>query len=404
MVLNSPMKSNVAQLYTPNVTGLEPEVELYHKSDSISMMVTRLDPSQLLFNMANSRKLLMARLKIKYYLYPSFEAITLLDSASSVYYLYMHNMHKSFMSYSQIRTPIKRDYLLAIEITDMNKGRSYKSYQYIRKSGATAAQDYAVYKQSNQELMFGKIIQPDSAFVLSSKNKAIKDSYVSYYSDIFNFPAPPFSTTKLGTKLPKPDSVFVYHATDTLDLLFKRPGLMFFSNNKDSLYGTSVRSFGLHYPKLKKADEMIEPLAFLSSLGEYRAMKVAKNKKNSLDDFWLKAAGNMPRAKELIRIYYNRVQYANRFFTSFTEGWRTDRGMVYTVFGPPGTIFKTDTSERWIYGTGYSSMPLEFVFNQYIIPLSDNHFILDRKPEYQPYWRRAVNSWRKGKVYSYMQN
>ena len=39
------------------------------------------------------------------------------------------------------------------------------------------------------------------------------------------------------------------------------------------------------------------------------------------------------KAKSLIAIYYNRIQNANLHFTTFKEGWKTDRGMIYVVFG-----------------------------------------------------------------------
>jgi hypothetical protein len=36
--------------------------------------------------------------------------------------------------------------------------------------------------------------------------------------------------------------------------------------------------------------------------------------------------------------YYRRVAFANRSFTTFRDGWKTDRGMVYIILGPPDEI------------------------------------------------------------------
>jgi GWxTD domain-containing protein len=42
---------------------------------------------------------------------------------------------------------------------------------------------------------------------------------------------------------------------------------------------------------------------------------------------------------ELMEEYYRRVYYANTNFTHhFREGWKTDMGMVYIIFGAPGDI------------------------------------------------------------------
>lgn len=41
---------------------------------------------------------------------------------------------------------------------------------------------------------------------------------------------------------------------------------------------------------------------------------------------------------ELLDEYYRRINYANVNFGGFQEGWKTDRGMVYVLFGPPNDI------------------------------------------------------------------
>ena len=58
---------------------------------------------------------------------------------------------------------------------------------------------------------------------------------------------------------------------------------------------------------------------------------------------------------ELMEEYYRRVDYANKNFAVYMEGWRTDRGMIYIIFGPPANIerhpFESDTKpyEVWTY-------------------------------------------------------
>jgi GWxTD domain-containing protein len=43
-------------------------------------------------------------------------------------------------------------------------------------------------------------------------------------------------------------------------------------------------------------------------------------------------------ANELMEEYYRRVNYANTSFRGLREGWKTDMGMVYIVFGAPNEI------------------------------------------------------------------
>jgi len=56
-------------------------------------------------------------------------------------------------------------------------------------------------------------------------------------------------------------------------------------------------------------------------------------------DFW-KAKDPSPGTteNELMDEYYRRVKYANDKFTTFQDGWRSDMGMIFILFGPPDNI------------------------------------------------------------------
>jgi GWxTD domain-containing protein len=55
--------------------------------------------------------------------------------------------------------------------------------------------------------------------------------------------------------------------------------------------------------------------------------------------FW-KSRDPTPRteANEAMDEYYQRVEYANEKFSERADGWKTDRGRVYILFGPPDRI------------------------------------------------------------------
>ena len=60
---------------------------------------------------------------------------------------------------------------------------------------------------------------------------------------------------------------------------------------------------------------------------------------------------------ELMEEYYIRVNYVNDYFNmSWKEGWETDFGMIYILFGPPDEIQRsninssnTSTYQVWYY-------------------------------------------------------
>jgi GWxTD domain-containing protein len=70
--------------------------------------------------------------------------------------------------------------------------------------------------------------------------------------------------------------------------------------------------------------------------------------------------------------HYRRIKYANDHFGSSVPGWKTDRGRIYIMFGPPNerelhpsgdanTAYPSDTWKyRWIEGVG-NNVAIEFV-------------------------------------------
>jgi GWxTD domain-containing protein len=144
---------------------------------------------------------------------------------------------------------------------------------------------------------------------------------------------------------------------------------------------------------------MIEPLVYLTSGGEYDELKNAANKKLAVDNFWLDKAGDPDNARELIRIYYNRVYFANYYFTSFKPGWKTDRGMIFIMYGPPQSVTVTPEQEKWIYYKNNFTTTVTFTFNYSRSPYTTDNYILQRAENYDAYWRTAVDSWRQGKVF-----
>ena len=69
---------------------------------------------------------------------------------------------------------------------------------------------------------------------------------------------------------------------------------------------------------------------------------------------------------ELMEEYYIRVNYVNEYFNmSWKEGWETDFGMIYILFGPPDRIERsnsTSTSSSIYQVWYYSRLNKQFVF------------------------------------------
>jgi GWxTD domain-containing protein len=114
-------------------------------------------------------------------------------------------------------------------------------------------------------------------------------------------------------------------------------------------------------------NQAIDQLQYITDKDKIDEMKdVPEEKKRELfQDFWKKKdpTPNTER-NELMEEYYTRVDYANKHFSHYVEGWKTDMGMVYIVFGAPSNIerhpFDIDAKpyEVWTY----YDVNREFVF------------------------------------------
>jgi len=128
------------------------------------------------------------------------------------------------------------------------------------------------------------------------------------------------------------------------------------------------RDFGIkstNYPALVTAGELAQPLVYLMNDGEYdqlSAISDADSLKQAIDRFWLKVAGNQSDARSLLRLYYQRVEEANKRFSNFKEGWKTDRGMIFILFGTPYSTSEVRDELKWSYAYNRNDRDYNYTF------------------------------------------
>ncbi len=152
------------------------------------------------------------------------------------------------------------------------------------------------------------------------------------------------------------------------------------------------------FPGQRTAPEVIEPLLYLTTAAERRALLKAPDPKRAIDHFWLDATGgDQARARTKIRDYYGHVTTANELFTEHKAGWLTDRGLLYVVLGPPQSVRRLpDGTERWRYeAAGSRGEPVTFTFRPRPSTLAPANYELVRRPEYESLWYAAVEQWRR---------
>ena len=69
-------------------------------------------------------------------------------------------------------------------------------------------------------------------------------------------------------------------------------------------------------------------------------------------------------AQRVISLYYERVEEANKQFSNFKEGWKTDMGMMYILFGPPWYTFRSIDEVMWSYSYNRQDFETNFFFTR----------------------------------------
>ena len=90
---------------------------------------------------------------------------------------------------------------------------------------------------------------------------------------------------------------------------------------------------------LRKA---VEQIRYLAQPTEYDYITSAANDeelRSRFLEFWKKRDPDQSTVRnELMEEYYKRIEYANKHYSHFIEGWRTDMGMVFIRFGPADNV------------------------------------------------------------------
>ncbi|MEO8233175.1 MAG: GWxTD domain-containing protein, partial [Ignavibacteriota bacterium] len=89
-------------------------------------------------------------------------------------------------------------------------------------------------------------------------------------------------------------------------------------------------------------DKAISQTVYIATPEELDNMKDAETtseKTKRFLEFWKKKDPSPNNDEnEIFDEYFRRIAYANENFSNYTEGWRSDRGMVYTILGAPNNI------------------------------------------------------------------
>jgi GWxTD domain-containing protein len=401
---------DLSYLYNPLKNSINPRYGVFNQSDQISVISVKFFNSDLFFSEANPNGVPTALMSISVKLYNISQGRTLQDTA--LYNLEIVRKQARDEYLYTIPLKVEKGFEYVAEVKIMDKIRLQQIQAFVPFNTLSDFNRYNFYARGHfmRNELLNPIVRRNEYFNLLYGKKPIDSLYINFFKPYEEIPYPPSMILPEKTMRDEPDTIISLAYSDTLPIMFPRKGIFLCSIGKAINEGFTLFNFGPGFPAMTTPEDMIEPLAYIASEEEMNSLRSSIRPKLALDDFWIGCGGNIDKARELIRIYYTRVLYTNFYFTSYKEGWRTDRGMIYLIYGPPDKIHKSSDEESWGYrksviksswGTRYSVKEdyLYFNFKKRVNKFSDNEYTISRSETVVSYWDKAISSWRKGIVF-----
>ena len=397
----SPSDQNLAHLYQDGGLGIQPVLQVAHNKIDSSLIRLQLDRNQLLYIREPEQDTFRAEVRLSYSLFANYEKMLLLDSGSTSLIDRKLSSETGFIqsSLAFLRPEGIKDAFLRINIKDVQRNFDL-SFDYPIRNKDIQDQQYFELRELGGRLLFQPWVNTEQSYKVNYLLDEEVKLFVRYYRRDFPIAIPPYAENKSDPFIFKEDSLFTVSSLDTLK--FELPGIYHFQLDTSSTSGFSVFNFGNSFPYVSEIEQLAPPMRYLTTRKEHEEMSGVRSKdslKLLADRFWIRNAGSEERAQSVFQEFYSRVENSNERFTSYIEGWKTDRGIIYIIYGPPSQVFRSDEGESWVYGDRNSDLNYAFNFYKINNPFSTNDYALARYAYYRYGWGQAVGAWRNGRSY-----
>lgn len=388
---------NIATIYKEDGTSFYDKANIFHINDSLSEIQIKLNYNNFLFLPDEETNTLLANIRINVFIFNNLNDKIAADS-SSMNISTAKNSNKTQPHIIPLKINKSDKKAAFITILDLNNNAEEAIIIDIDKKNGYSKQWFLPIE--NIKIVENSFIcHPDSLVKFKYLGDNKQDLKCYWFGTAFPIPKPPFIlNNNTENKSLQFDSIFpIKYDTDSEILYFKskKYGIYFISADTSLNEGFSILCTERGYPDILYHNSMIGPIRYISTQKEFNDIHTSSEKARAIENFWLKIGTNEEHARNLIKKYYSRVKKANTYFTSYIQGWQTDRGMIYIVFGAPNYVYRSDNDETWIYGEEGNIFSTKFYFLKNKNKFSNNDFILQRTPIHKDIWFRAVEIWRQ---------
>ena len=168
------------------------------------------------------------------------------------------------------------------------------------------------------------------------------------------------------------------------------------NKNKNKREYFTLKLVDESFPAYTSYTDLLPPLYYIADKNEQETLIANTNPRKVFETFWLSHIQSPEKARLAIKKYYQHVHLANEFFTTYKDGWKTDQGMVYILFGTPDKVYRKKRKEIWIYENEDEKTKIQFTFVRKYGLFNSSEYKLKRPKRYAGDWYRAKDLWRKG--------
>ena len=395
------VQQNYAHLYKSTGQLADPDYIIYHHNSDSSKVFFKIESSKILYTRKNKADEYTSKILFHYEIVNEISSKSIVDSGSFFISDKVRQVEdKVIYGGFTFSAKIGDNKLMKIFCADQNRNSIVEKHVLLNKVSSNSKQFFLIKNNKNNPVFNDYIDSKTQLSIESILNKG-KTVYLRHYLREFPISPPPFTSSANKSFSYSPDVTNSIKLNEFGNQSLESPnnGFLFLQLDTTIREGVTLFSFSSHYPSLKSVNQMVKPTRYICSRSEYNKLVNSELLKSAIDYFWRDKTGSSDRAREIIKKYYNRVIRANEHFTSYVEGWQTDRGMISIIYGPPSIVSKLNNREIWVYGDEKNVNSLSFVFNKMENPFTENDYKLQRSPMYKSSWYRAVDSWRSGRAY-----
>lgn len=396
-------ETDFKEMYSSKGDIHQPQFKVYHSSSSETEINYMFENKSLKYVLDSKTSQYISQVRIGWQLYTDFTSKEVVDSSS---FIKIDTIATTGFSQLQglftLNIDQGKNFVLKLTTTDLNTGDKTISFINLNKTDLTGQQFFKVVLKENNSVLFRNYFYKNEKLAILYSGSSNPKVFTKGYKTTFPVSSPPFS---LNSSTPfdfdNHYKLEMEFEDDTLHFEAEEPGIYHFALDENKKYsGLTLFQYSEDFPEVNTTAEMLDPLRFLTSRKEYGKMQKYQDPKKAVDQFWLSTTSDPEKAKKLVKGFYTRVESANYYYTSFKEGWKTDRGIIFIVFGPPSIVYRSLTGESWTYGEQSNYKSLTFNFAKVNNPFTSNDYVLQRSTVYKNPWYRAIDSWRQGKVTS----